>query len=56
MSALYVYLFVLVQIQDYALLVGSIGLFVVLAIVMFLTRRIDWYALETTRPRQPEAA
>jgi inner membrane protein len=44
-SALYVYLFVLVQIQDYALLVGSIGLFVVLAIVMFLTRRIDWYRL-----------
>lgn len=44
-GGLYVYLFVLVQIQDYALLVGSIGLFVVLAIVMFLTRRIDWYKL-----------
>jgi inner membrane protein len=44
-GGLYVYLFVLVQIQDYALLVGSLGLFVVLAIVMFLTRRIDWYRL-----------
>lgn len=44
-GGLYVYLFVLVRIQDYALLVGSLGLFVVLAIVMFLTRRIDWYRL-----------
>jgi inner membrane protein len=44
-GGLYVYLFILVRIQDYALLVGSLGLFVVLAIVMFLTRRIDWYRL-----------
>lgn len=44
-GGLYAYLFVLVRIQDFALLVGSIGLFVVLAIVMFLTRRIDWYRL-----------
>jgi len=34
-----------VGIQDYALLVGSAGLFVVLAAVMWLTRRIDWYSL-----------
>jgi inner membrane protein len=44
-STLYLYLFVLLQIQDYALLVGSVGLFVALAIVMYLTRGIDWYAL-----------
>lgn len=44
-GGLYAYLFVLVRIQDFALLVGSIGLFLVLAIVMFLTRRIDWYRL-----------
>jgi inner membrane protein len=29
--------------QDYSLLLGSIGLFGFLAIVMFLTRRIDWF-------------
>ncbi len=44
-SALYGFLFVLLQIQDYALLVGSVGLFAVLGAVMWLTRRIDWYAL-----------
>ena len=42
---LYVYLYTLLTIQDYALLVGTIGLFVVLAITMFLTRRVDWYSL-----------
>jgi inner membrane protein len=42
---LYGYLYVLLKNQDYALLVGSIGLFVMLGTVMYLTRRIDWYAL-----------
>ena len=38
-------LYVLLMIQDYALLTGSIGLFVALAVIMFLTRRLDWYSL-----------
>ncbi|MFH1738476.1 MAG: cell envelope integrity protein CreD [bacterium] len=41
-SLLYMYLYVLLVNQDYALLIGSIGLFVILAIVMYLTRKIDW--------------
>jgi len=35
---------VLLQAEDYALLLGSVGLFAILALVMFVTRRIDWYA------------
>lgn len=42
---LYTFLYVILQQEDYALLVGSIGLFVVLALVMYLTRRIDWYSV-----------
>lgn len=42
---LYGFLFVILQLQDYALLLGSIGLFVILAIVMYLTRKLDWFAL-----------
>ena len=38
------FLFTILQLQDYALLLGSIGLFVVLALVMYLSRKIDWYA------------
>lgn len=42
---LYGYLYILLQLQDYALLMGSIGLFTVLAIVMYLTRNIDWFEI-----------
>ena len=37
------FIFVLMQLETYALLVGSIGLFVVLALTMFFTRKINWY-------------
>jgi inner membrane protein len=40
----YAFLYVILQLQDYSLLVGTAGLFIVLAIVMFATRNIDWYA------------
>jgi inner membrane protein len=30
--------------QDYALLAGSLGMFVLLAATMFLTRNVDWYS------------
>lgn len=42
---LYGYLYILMQLQDYALLLGSLGLFIVLALVMYLTRNIDWFEI-----------
>jgi len=45
LSALYGYIFVLIQLEDYALLFGSIGLFVIIAIIMFYSRKIDWYGI-----------
>lgn len=36
------FMFTVINQEDYALLIGSIGLFIVLAIVMGLSRRIDW--------------
>ena len=41
--ALYVYLYIVLQLEELALLFGSLLLFVVLAIVMRVTRNIDWY-------------
>jgi inner membrane protein len=46
---LYGYLYILLQLVDYALLMGSIGLFVVLALVMYLTRKIDWYGMRASK-------
>lgn len=37
------FIFVLLQLETLALLAGSIGLFVVLALTMFFTRKINWY-------------
>lgn len=40
---LYGFFFSLLQLEDYALLLGSIGLFIILATIMILTRRVNWY-------------
>ena len=42
-ALLYGYLYILLRSQDYALLIGSFGLFFTIAIVMYLTRNINWY-------------
>ncbi|HSF44681.1 MAG TPA: cell envelope integrity protein CreD [Chitinophagaceae bacterium] len=43
LTLLYGFIFVLVRLEDTALLVGSLGLFLILAIAMYLSRKIDWY-------------
>ncbi len=42
---LYGFIFCLIQLEDYALLMGSLGLFTILAIVMHFSRKIDWASL-----------
>jgi len=44
-AALYGVLYVLLQMEQTALVIGSVLLFAVLAGVMVLTRRVDWYRL-----------
>jgi len=43
-TGLYLFLFTILQLQDYALLAGSIGLFIILAIIMKASQQIKWYA------------
>lgn len=50
MTCLYGFLYVTMQLEDYALLIGSIGMFVVLGSVMFMTRKIDWYGISSSAP------
>jgi len=40
---LYVFLYTILQMEAYSLLIGSIGLFAVIALTMFLSRKINWY-------------
>lgn len=50
LGLLYTFIFVLIQLQDGALLFGSIGLFVLLAVVMYYSRKIDWNYSSLTKP------
>jgi inner membrane protein len=43
LAVVYGFLYVILRLQDYSLVVGTTGLFLVLAIVMYATRSIDWY-------------
>ncbi len=49
LALLYGFLYIILQLQDYSLLFGSIGLFIVLGTFMFLTRKINWYKEENVR-------
>jgi inner membrane protein len=46
LAVLYLFIYVLIQMQDNALLFGSIGLFVLLALAMYGSRKIDWYGID----------
>lgn len=39
---MYTYIFTILQLQDYSLLFGSIGLFITLAVIMHFSKRIQW--------------
>ncbi|MBI1251347.1 MAG: cell envelope integrity protein CreD [Alphaproteobacteria bacterium] len=56
-TALYALIYVLMSLEDYALLVGSVAAFVAIAAAMFATRNLDWYGLTADRApwRDPQA-
>ncbi|MDH6356287.1 cell envelope integrity protein CreD [Parabacteroides sp. PF5-9] len=43
---LYLFLYVVLQLEDIALLIGSVGLFIILAVIMYCSRKISWYKQE----------
>jgi inner membrane protein len=56
MTALYLFLLTLLQEQEHSLLAGSIGLFAILAAIMYLTRNVNWYNPAKDKPVDGEAA
>jgi|SRR3989344_340296 len=42
----YGFIFVILRLEDYSLLVGSLGLLGILSLVMLVSRKIDWYGVE----------
>lgn len=52
-AGLYAYLYVLLRNEDYALLMGSVGLFLILGAIMYSTRKVDWSAAGTPAGEEP---
>ena len=42
LALMYSYIFTIIQLQDYSLLLGSIGLFLTLAVIMHFSKKIQW--------------
>lgn len=42
LSIFYSFIFVIIQLQDLALLFGSVGLFIIVAVMMYLSAKIEW--------------
>jgi inner membrane protein len=53
LSMFYGFIFVILQLQDMALLVGSVGLFVIIATLMYLSQKISW---EQNKEEEPNAS
>lgn len=39
------WMYLLLQMEDYVLVAGSLGLFAALATVMYVTRNVDWFRI-----------
>lgn len=48
LALLYAALYFILQLEDFALLAGSVFLFILLAVAMLLTRHMDWYRLQNS--------
>lgn len=56
LAVLYGILFTLIRLEDYALLTGTVLVFVTLAATMYFTRSIDWYEAVENIPLPNKAA
>jgi len=43
LTGLYLFLYTVLQLEDIALLIGSIGMFLILGVIMYVSRKISWY-------------
>lgn len=43
MVCFYIFIFIIIQAEDFSLLIGSIGLFMIIGLLMYFSRNINWY-------------
>lgn len=52
LTTFYIFIFVIIQLQDLALIFGSMGLFITVAIMMYLSAKMDWNHQPSGEERQ----
>jgi len=52
LAVLYGFFYSLLQLQDYALLMGSLGLLLILSAIMAVTRNVDWYHMQSPSKKE----
>ena len=55
-SLLYSFIYVLLRLEDYALLIGAAASFFAVAATMYVTRTVDWYSAGPAHPAPPSTA
>lgn len=56
LTAFYTYIFIITRQQDYALLLGSVALLAIIATLMYVSRKIDWYdPRKSSSPDSPQS-
>jgi inner membrane protein len=43
MTFFYIFIFIIIQAEDFSLLIGSVGLFLIISLLMYFSRNIKWY-------------
>lgn len=54
LALFYGFIYFIMQLQDYSLIVGSIGVFVILAVLMRFSAKIDWYGIQSSSDSKGE--
>lgn len=47
MAFFYAFIFIIIQAEDFSLLIGSLGLFTIIGLLMYFSRNINWYGART---------
>ncbi len=42
LSVFYIFIYVIIQLEDFALMIGSIALFIIVSMLMYFSRKINW--------------
>ncbi|WP_257093129.1 cell envelope integrity protein CreD [Sphingobacterium sp. E70] len=52
LGTFYLFIYVLMQLRDYSLIAGTIGIFIILAILMRVSTKINWYQFDNNHADQ----